>query len=90
MDYEFEGVVYERLRDMQAVRCARYVEHLRAGMNFAQAARAVGVNPRTAKAWRLGRRHAHRADEKPLVDWYAGRMATNHDDDGAMRAISAR
>lgn len=43
MGYEFEGVVYERLRDMQAARRARYAELLKAGMNFTQAAHAVGV-----------------------------------------------
>ena len=55
MGYEFEGVVYERLRDMQAVRRARYVEHLESGMNFTRAAHAVGVSKRTGKVWRNGR-----------------------------------
>ena len=49
MGYEFEGVVYERLRDMQAARRARYAELLKAGMNFTQAAHAVGVSKRTGK-----------------------------------------
>ncbi len=55
MGYEFEGVVYERLRDMQAARRARYAELLKAGMNFTQAAHAVGVSKRTGKVWRNGR-----------------------------------
>ena len=33
MGYEFEGVMYGRLRDMQAARRARYAELLKAGMN---------------------------------------------------------
>ncbi len=41
MGYEFGGVVYGRLRDMQAARRARYAELLKAGMNFTQAAHAV-------------------------------------------------
>ena len=55
MGYEFEGVVYGRLRDMQAARRARYAELLKAGMNFTQAAHAVGVSKRTGKVWRNGR-----------------------------------
>lgn len=77
MGYEFEGVVYERLRDMQAVRRARYVEHLESGMNFTRAAHAVGVSKRTGKVWRNGRTRSTGRNERPLVDWYAGRMKAN-------------
>lgn len=77
MGYEFEGVVYERLCDMQAVRRARYVEHLESGMNFTRAAHAVGVSKRTGKVWRNGRTRSTGRNERPLVDWYAGRMKAN-------------
>ncbi|WP_238548422.1 IS30 family transposase [Bifidobacterium biavatii] len=55
---------------MCAARRGRYVEYLNAGMNFTQAARAVGVSKRTGKAWRNGRTRATGRNEKPLVDWY--------------------
>lgn len=54
MGFEFEGVEYAKSRDMQAVRRQRYVECLDAGMNFTQAAHAVGVSKRTGKVWRTG------------------------------------
>ena len=79
MGYEFEGVVYGRLRDMQAVRRARYAELLKAGMNFTQAAHAVGVSKRTGKVWRNGRTRSTGRNEGPLVDWYAGRMGPERD-----------
>ena len=75
MGYEFEGVVHERLRDMQAARRARYAELLKAGMNFTQAAHAVGVSKRTGKVWRNGLTRSTGRNEGPLVDWYAGRRA---------------
>ena len=68
MGYEFEGVVYGRLRDMQAARRARYAELLKAGMNFTQAAHAVGVSKRTGKVWRNGRTRSTGRNEGPLVD----------------------
>ncbi len=77
MGYEFGEVVHERLCDMQAVRRARYAEHLEAGMNFTQAAHAVGVSKRTGKVWRNGRTRASGRNERALVDWYAGRMKAN-------------
>lgn len=79
MGYEFEGVVYERLRDMQAARRARYAELLKAGMNFTQAAHAVGVSKRTGKVWRNGLTRSTGRNEGPLVDWYAGRMGPERD-----------
>ena len=79
MGYEFEGVVYGRLRDMQAARRARYAELLKAGMNFTQAAHAVGVSKRTGKVWRNGRARSTGRNERPLVDWYAGRMGPERD-----------
>lgn len=55
MGYEFDGVVYGRLRDMQAARRVRYVECLEADMNFTRAAHAMGVSKRTGKVWHNGR-----------------------------------
>ena len=52
MAYEFEGVQYEKLRDMQEARRARYVQLLEEGLNFTQAAHAAGVSKRTGKVWR--------------------------------------
>ena len=53
---------------------ARRAEYVRLldeeGMNFTQAAHAVGVSKRTGKAWRNGRTRATGRNEKPLVDWY--------------------
>ena len=51
----FEGVEYATHGEMCAARRRRYVEHLEVGMNFTQAARAVGVSKRTGKVWRNGR-----------------------------------
>lgn len=79
MGYEFEGVVHERLRDMQAARRARYAELLKVGMNFTQAAHAVGVSKRTGKVWRNGLTRSTGRNEGPLVDWYAGRMGPERD-----------
>lgn len=55
MVYEFDGTKYEKLRDMQAARRAKYLGLVRGGMNFTQAAHAVGVSKRTGKVWRNGR-----------------------------------
>ncbi|WP_420885928.1 helix-turn-helix domain-containing protein, partial [Bifidobacterium pseudolongum] len=40
---------------MQEARRARYVQLLEEGLNFTQAAHAVGVSKRTGKVWRNGR-----------------------------------
>lgn len=78
MGYEFEGVKYARLADMQAVRRQRYVEYLDAGLNFTQAAHAVGVSKRTGKAWRNGRTRATGRNEQPLVHWYPKGVEHKH------------
>ena len=44
--WAFEGVEYATHGEMCAARRRRYVEHLEVGMNFTQAARAVGVSKR--------------------------------------------
>lgn len=74
MGYEFDGVVYEKLREMQEARRARYIEFVSGGMNFTQAAKAVGVSKRTGKVWRNGRGRSSGRNERALVDWYRGDM----------------
>lgn len=60
---------------MCEARRAEYVRLLdEEGMNFTQAAHAVGVSKRTGKAWRNGRTRATGRNEKPLVDWYRSTM----------------
>ena len=49
--WAFEGVGYATRGEMCAARRRRYAELLEAGMNFTQAARAVGVSKRTGKVW---------------------------------------
>lgn len=74
MVYEFDGTKHEKLRDMQAARRAKYLDLVRGGMNFTQAARAVGVSKRTGKVWRNGRTRSTGRNERPLMDWYRGGM----------------
>ena len=74
MGYEFDGVVYDKLREMQEARRARYLELVSGGMNFTRAAEAVGVSKRTGKVWRNGRGRSSGRDERALVDWYRGDM----------------
>ena len=59
---------------MQEARRARYVQLLEEGLNFTQAAHAVGVSKRTGKVWRNGRTRSNGRNERPLVDWYGGRV----------------
>ncbi len=74
MAYEFEGVRDGKLRDMQEARRARSVQLIEEGLNFTQAARAVGVSKRTGTVWRTGRPRSSGRNERPLVDWYGGRV----------------
>ncbi len=67
-EWVFEGVGYPTRREMCAARRRRYVELLETGMNFTQAALAVGVSRRTGKAWRNGRTRSTGRNEKPVVD----------------------
>ena len=69
--WTFNGVEYPTRKLMCEARRAEYVRLLdEEGMNFTQAAHAVGVSKRTGKAWRNGRTRATGRNEKPLVDWY--------------------
>lgn len=74
MVYEFDGTKYEKLRDMRAARRAKYLDLVRGGMNFTQAAHAVGVSKRTGKVWRNGRTRSTGRNERPLVDRCRGGM----------------
>lgn len=75
MSYTFNEVSYDRLKDMQEARRARYLELVEAGINFSRAAQAVGVSKRTGKVWRNGRTRSTGRDEPALLDWYRGDMA---------------
>ena len=44
------------------------------GMNFTQAAHAVGVSKRTGKVWRNGRTRATGRNKKASMDWYRSTM----------------
>ena len=73
--WAFNGVEYPTRKLMCEARRAEYVRLLdEEGMNFTQAAHAVGVSKRTGKAWRNGRTRATGRNEKPLVDWYRSTM----------------
>lgn len=68
--WEYCGVTYVSRSLMCAARRAHYVQLLNEGLNFTQAARAVGVSKRTGKVWRNGRTRTSGRNEKPSVDWY--------------------
>ena len=79
----FNGVGYATRGEMCAARRAEYVRLLdEEGLNFTQAARAVGVSKRTGKAWRNGRTRATGRNERPLVDWYRSTMDRPREIDG--------
>ena len=55
---------------MCEARRAEYVRLLdEEGMNFTQAAHAVGVSKRTGKAWRNGRTRSTGRNEAPCAEW---------------------
>ena len=71
----FNGVEYPTRNEMCAARRAEYVRLLdEEGMNFTQAAHAVGVSKRTGKAWRNGRTRATGRHERASMDWYRSTM----------------
>ena len=74
MLYEYAGVVYPSRSMMCAARREHYVELLRQGLNFTQAAKAVGVSKRTGKVWRNGRTRSSGRNEKASVAWYCAKM----------------
>lgn len=74
MLYEYAGVVYSSRSKMCAARREHYVELLRQGLNFTQAAKVVGVSKRTGKVWRNGRTRSSGRNEKASVAWYCAKM----------------
>ena len=50
----FQGVEYPSRREACQARHREYVRALADGLNFTQAAHAVGVSKRTGKVWRNG------------------------------------
>lgn len=90
MPCEFEGVAYEKLRDMQRARRERNLEHLREGVGLAQAARAVGVSKRAGKVWRNGRTRLSGRDERALVDRYSGGVEKPKGVDGHHLSLEER
>ncbi|XCB29016.1 IS30 family transposase [Arcanobacterium hippocoleae] len=67
---EYRGVAYASRSLMCAARRVYYVQLLNEGLNFTQAARAVGVSKRTGKVWSNGRTRNSGRNEKPSADWY--------------------
>ena len=63
--WEFDGKTYGTQAEMQEARRVEYVRLLDEGLNFTQAARAVGVSKRTGKVWRNGRTRACGRNEDP-------------------------
>lgn len=74
MGYEYRGISYAKKSDMLAARRAHYTELVLSGMNYTQAARAVGVSKRTGKVWRNGRTRATGRNEYPCLEWTEGSM----------------
>lgn len=73
--WTFNGVEYPTRKLMCAARREEYVRLLdEEGMNFTQAAHAVGVSKRTGKVWRNGRTRATGRNEKASMDWYRSTM----------------
>ena len=73
--WTFNGVEYPTRKLMCAARREEYVRLLdEEGMNFTQAAHAVGVSKRTGKVWRNGRTRATGRNERTSMDWYRSTM----------------
>ena len=70
----FQGVEYPSRREACQARHREYVRALADGLNFTQAAHAVGVSKRTGKVWRNGRTRSsgrcERASIAPQEHWY--------------------
>ena len=70
----FQGVEYPSRREASQARQREYVRALADGLNFTQAAHAVGVSKRTGKVWRNGRTRSsgrcERASIAPQAHWY--------------------
>lgn len=73
--WTFDGVEYLTRKPVCA---ARREEGVRLpdeeGMNFTQAAHAVGVSKRTGRVWSNGRTRATGRNERASMDWYRSTM----------------
>ena len=76
MSYFYNGISYPTQKEMYAARRRHYVELVEGGMNFTQAAKAVGVSKRTGKVWRNGRTRATGRNERPCAEWHNRLMDT--------------
>ena len=63
----FQGVEYPSRREACQARHREYVRALADGLNFTQAAHAVGVSKRTGKFWRNGRTHSSGRCERASI-----------------------
>jgi IS30 family transposase len=61
-------------KEFLKLRRDRYLELVKGGMNFTEAARCVGVSKRTGKVWRNGRTRSSGHNEAASLDWYRGDM----------------
>lgn len=61
-------------KEFLELRRERYLELVKEGMNFTQAARCVGVSKRTGKVWRNGRTRSNGRNETAGLDRYRGDM----------------
>ena len=70
----FQWVEYPSRREACQARHREYVRALADGLNFTQAAHAVGVSKRTGRVWRHGRTRSRgwceRASIAPQAHWY--------------------
>ena len=70
----YDGVEYPLRHEACKARHRAYVQALAEGLNFTQAAHAVGVSKRTGKVWRNGRTRSsgrcERASIAAQADWY--------------------
>lgn len=82
MGREFDGVAYDKLREMQEARRARRPELVSGGMNLTRGAEAAGVSKRTGKVRGNGRGGPSGRDERALVDRYRGDMEEPKEMDG--------
>lgn len=87
--WTFNGVEYPTRKLMCAARREEYVRLLdEEGMNFTQAAHAVGVSKRTGKAWRNGRTRATGGGTKGQA--WTGVVPPWTNPNGSTRATSIR
>lgn len=72
--YEYLETSYPSRSLMCKARRDHYLELVKSGLNFTQAAKIVGVSKRTGKTWRNGRTRATGRNEVAVIDWYGDDM----------------